>query len=472
MADFRLAFIADIHHYSEKLGNSGRAYELREGSDQKCLKETGAILDTVFAKFAAEDTDCVCIAGDITNDGEKVSHDEVLAKFLHLNEKKKLYLITSTHDWCSDHNPRRFEGNEIFNDVETLSAEELTNYYTLFGEKDCIASYKTPIGLVSRCFQVCPGLRLLAVHDDCDAKGGKSGYSEAHLQWMADQLKKAEEDGCKTIAMEHHLLLHPFCKLVNSGQSIGENFEVAAFLADHGLRLMFVGHSHMQRTTEFVSEKGNKITQINLGSLTGYPAPVTYVDFDGENAKVNVEFIKEFTYNGEKCDFEYFKKHTLGVLFNLLEAGKSDKQDFYERLRANGIKIPSYDLLYPIIRFICKKLLRAHCGGAGRLINFFTFGKGIDRKALKAIKRMPLLELVSKVFLSIFDGSVFVKDASAAEKKVVCSVGTLPSRIVKKLPLNKDKKEKILKTTDQIEALTKELMYPSEPDNMNTVIAL
>lgn len=472
MSELKLALIADIHHYSEKLGNSGRAYELREGSDQKCLKETGAIIDTVFEKLAAEDIDALLIAGDITNDGEKVSHDEIQEKFSRFNEKKKLYIITSTHDWCSDHNPRRFSGNDIFNDVETVDAKELTKRYGIFGEKDRISSYTTPLGLVSSCFQLSSDLRLLAVHDDCDAKGGKSGYSEKHLEWMKEMLKKAEEDGCKVIAMEHHLLLHPFCRLINSGQSIGDNFETASALADSGLRLMITGHSHMQRTTEFVSEKGNKITQINLGALTGYPSPVTYLTFDGKNAEINVEFTEEFTYNGEKYSSDYLKKHTTGVLLNLIEAGIHDKQDFYERLRANGIKLPSYNLLYPVIKFACKRLSKMTCAGAGRLINLFTFGKGVDRKALKEIRKMPLLELVTKVFLSIFDGSYAVSDATQAERKTVCSVGTLPSRIVKKLPVGKSKKEGILKTTDQIAALTRELMYPSLPDNHHTVIAL
>lgn len=470
MKIYKLAFIADLHHYSEKLGVSGRAYELREGSDQKCLKETGAIIDSAFNKLLSEDTDCVCIAGDITNDGEKFSHEEVFEKFARFNSEKKLYVITSTHDWCSDRNPRRFEGENIYNDVETLSPEELTKCYGDFGEKDCISEFRTKIGLASRCFQVCDGLRLLAVHDDCDAEGGKSGYSEEHLGWMVTQLKNAERDGNKCIAMEHHLLLHPFCRLINGGQSIGDNFKVASVLADNGLRLMLVGHSHMQRTTEFVSPNGNKITQINLGSLTGHPAPVTYLTFDGENAQIEVKSLDEFTYNGEKCGEEYFRRHTLGVLFNLLEAGVKDKKDFYERLRANGIKIPSYNLLYPIIRFVCKRLLKMKCGTAGKLINFFTLGKAIDKKALKVIRDKKLLDLVSDVFLSIFDGSRDMKNIPEEEKIIVCSVGRLPSRIIKKLPIKS--KEKILRTTDQIEILTKELMYPDLPDNEKCTITL
>lgn len=471
MSKVKLAFISDVHHYSELLGASGRAYELREGSDQKCLKETGAVIDAAFEKFKNNDTLAVCIAGDITNDGERVSHDEIYEKLKSLSEKKKVYLITSTHDWCSDNNPRRFDGNEVFHDVETLTAPEITSYYSVFGENDELSYYETPLGLRSRCFQVCEGLRLIAVNDDCDGRGGRSGYSEEHLQWMITQLKNAEKGGCKVVAMEHHLLLHPFCRFINSGQSIADNLEIASVLADNGLRLMFTGHSHMQRTTEFVSEKGNKITQINLGSLTGHPASVTYLTLDGENAEINVEFIEEFTYKGEKFGWDYFKEHTLGVLFNLLNAGVSDKQDFYERLSANGIKIPSYDLLYPIIRFVCKRLLKMKCGTAGRLINFITLGKGVD-KAYKKIKDMLLLDLVSLVFLSVFDGSYSVRELQEEAKLTVCSVGRLPSRIIRALPLKDGKKEGILKTTDQIEALTEELMYPSSPDNMNTVIKL
>ena len=140
MGKLTLAVIADIHHYSEKLGNTGRAYELRSGSDQKCLAESGAVVDSTFEMLAESDIDAVLIVGDITNDGERASHEEILAKLKKLNEKKSVYLITSTHDWCSDNHARRFVGEDVFTDVETLSGEEVRDWYASFGEKTLLSS--------------------------------------------------------------------------------------------------------------------------------------------------------------------------------------------------------------------------------------------------------------------------------------------------------------------------------------------
>ena len=76
----KLTFISDTHHYSKTLGTTGRQYFLRSGSDQKCLAETGEIIDSAFDKIAKSDTDAVMIIGDVTNDGEKISHIEFKEK--------------------------------------------------------------------------------------------------------------------------------------------------------------------------------------------------------------------------------------------------------------------------------------------------------------------------------------------------------------------------------------------------------
>ena len=141
MARYKAAFLADIHYFSPKLGTTGRAYELRSGSDQKCLAESGAVVDEAFQILADSDVDCVCIAGDLTNNGERWSHDEMIAKMDALNAKKPVYAITSTHDWCSDGRSRRYVGAEAIWDAETYGEADLPDLYRHFGEKDELAKF-------------------------------------------------------------------------------------------------------------------------------------------------------------------------------------------------------------------------------------------------------------------------------------------------------------------------------------------
>ena len=49
MADsLKFYLITDLHHYAPSLGTSGKAYEKWNNKEQKCLAETGAIIDAAF----------------------------------------------------------------------------------------------------------------------------------------------------------------------------------------------------------------------------------------------------------------------------------------------------------------------------------------------------------------------------------------------------------------------------------------
>lgn len=474
MSKIRLAVISDLHYYSPSLGTSGRAYELRSGSDQKALAESGAVIDTVFDRLGSSDVDAVLIPGDLTNDGERVSHEEIREKLRLLRTKKPVYLITSTHDWCTDGNARRFSGDETLYDVPTLGAEELSSYYDEFGAETKLAEYRTGRGFYSRCYQVAPGLRLLAVNDDMDGEGGKSGYSPAHLDWMREQLRAAEAAGDKVVAMEHHMMLYHLSPLINKGQSIGDSYAAAEALADAGLRLIFVGHSHMQRTVRWVSPAGNPITQINVGALCGYPAPINYLTVEDGVARHRVEFLESFLLDGDIADGVFFKKHTTAVLDHVLDAAAGkDPEELKARLGAHGIRVK--ENLFPLLRFASRRLKNATVGGAGGWVNFLTLGRGLNKKAVAALKEEPLLPYVKTLFLCVFDGSERLKTWpkwTDDAKTVVLDVGRLPGRVVKKLPIKKEKKEKLLNTVGQIRALVTELAEPCAPDNAESETAL
>ena len=135
---YKIAVVSDIHYYSETLGVSGPAFDIRYNGDQRCLRESGAITQAAFDKISSSDCDSVIIAGDMSNDGEKVSHDEFIEKLKVLDEKKPTNVIFATHDWCCDGNARKFVGEFDITGIPTYNPAELRQLYKPYGENSWI----------------------------------------------------------------------------------------------------------------------------------------------------------------------------------------------------------------------------------------------------------------------------------------------------------------------------------------------
>ena len=125
----KFAVIADPHYYSETLGNSGKAYERRAGSDQKMLALSRGTVLAALEHIKNSDAKFLLIAGDLSNDGERASHEEMREILYEFKKIMPVYVITATHDWCCDGNPRRYEGDNIYHDVETVAVDELHEFY-------------------------------------------------------------------------------------------------------------------------------------------------------------------------------------------------------------------------------------------------------------------------------------------------------------------------------------------------------
>ena len=187
---------------------------------------------------------------------------------------------------------------------------------------------------------------------------------------------------------------------------------------------------------------------------------------------MTVEPLREFTYGGQTLGADYIRDHSTAVLTNVLHAAATDKNELRDRLGAHGIRVKPLDKIYFLVRHFARLALRVTVGGAGRRVNALTFGKGVNRKAVRALKKEPLLPLILQIFLCVFDGSASAKTLPAPAKVIATDVSTLPRRVVRKLPLGKARKEKLYKTFDQIEGVVKELLYPSAPDNQHCFIDL
>ncbi len=427
----KLTFIADTHHYSKTLGTTGRQYNLRSGSDQKCLAQTGEIIDAAFKKIADSDTDAVMIAGDLTNDGEMASHIEFREKLYKLREKKRIFLITATHDWCCDQNPRRFSGNTVTHDVEVMQSRELPEFYREFGPDDAISKFITHIGTCSYVAQIGENVRLLALNDDKNEKD-HAGFTEEHFQWIEAQIKKAREDNCLIIGMEHHLLIPHISPLITGGSvCVADREYVASRLADAGLRYMFVGHSHIQNTADFKSEKGNIITEINVGSLVGYPAPIVNVTVNDDlTLSYEVEHLESFTLDGKEIDAqEFLKNHALALIHRLLYSlNKQELSDRLTALQLNGNKLSKFSyVILPLFKFIRTADVKMLYKKLKRL----GLAKDIDKSLAEKFKNKKLLSFADEIMLAAFDGSVKKYSREDDYYRLVMSVVSIPSKIMK-----------------------------------------
>jgi hypothetical protein len=458
----RIAFVADIHLYSSSLGVSGRAYELRSGSDQKCLAESAAVTDAAFELIKKSGAKAVAVVGDVTNDGEMCSHSEIVEKLTALDRSVPVYPITSTHDWCSDNNPRRYDGENVYNDVETAGKEKLNEMYLPFGKEKEISSFKTKIGFFSRVFSVAHGVRLMMINDDCDGLNGKSGYSEEHIAWVKTEAEKAKNAGDIIIAAEHHLALPCISPLVNSSQRISDGEKIADIMADCGIRLLLVGHSHMMRATEHVSPYGNKITQFNLSALCGYPAAITYADIDTESGTVKItnEYINEFIYNGKNYGREYFAEHATNIVTNILNGALKDKKEFADRLGAMGIKFSPNDKQYKLVKKGVGFLTNVKVGRAAHIINTLVPGAGYPKSMTANIKNDNLLGYILPVFLSVFDGGEAMKGVPDEVREIVKHTGRVAATSVHRLPIPKKKKSKIESIVEKVGDTLNELAEP------------
>lgn len=442
----RLTFIADTHHYSKTLGTSGRQYFLRSGSDQKCLAETGDIIDAAFEKIANSDTDAVMIAGDVSNDGELVSHTEFREKLYRLKKSKKVYLITATHDWCCDGNPRRFRGGIVTHDVETMPSNKLRDFYYDFGPKDALSEYITHIGTCSYVVQLSEKVRLLALNDDKN-ENDHAGFTEEHFQWIEKQLENAKNDSCLMIGMEHHLLTPHINPLITGGGTCVENREyVASRLADAGLKYMFVGHSHIQSTTDFVSEKGNKIVEINVGSLVGYPAPIVNVTVnDDMTLTYRVEHLEKFSLDGKEIDAQKFlASHATALVHRVLDS--PSKQELADRLTALQIDGEKISNLFFAVKPILNIVKTNTVIDAYKKLKILGVSHFVDKGLVEKFKNERLIDFVDSILLSAFDGGLTAYDRESDYYKLVMSFISIPSKLFKS---NNDMK-KLVFTADAI----------------------
>lgn len=305
MQNLNFYLVTDTHFFDPSFKRSGAAYEKRSISDQKCVAETPAIIDAGFKQIADDkETNIILIPGDLVYRGEYQSHIGLRNRLYKLKEQgKKIYLITARHDY-DDNDSFEFDGDKML-PVKAMPRDELRDFYKDFGFDGAISEHKESMSYVA---QLADGIRLLALNCDGDCKDFK-GLWDNQMKWALEQIEDAHRTGNYIFAMTHYPLL-PFSPIMNliSDSHLTDWEKRANQFADAGLDLIFTGHMHAQAVTEYVTENGNKITDVQTGCFVGCSCAYRKVTIKDSTADIKSYTINDFDYDKQgKSASEYFQ---------------------------------------------------------------------------------------------------------------------------------------------------------------------
>lgn len=393
MKPFKFFVITDTHYFAKSLSASGKPYEEFMDFEQKCYAETPYINDAVFDYLAKQtEADTILIAGDLSFNGEKASHEEFVTLLGKLKDAgKDVYIVTAGHDI----EPNPFEYTEDGRQpVEGVKFFDLYDYYRDFGYDKAISFYRENLSYVA---QLTEGVRLLVLCNDSEEQKNIA-YTDELLAWAKEQMDKAKVDGQMMFAMEHYPVLpgQPILTLIPDARQ-KESKKLYTLLADNGVHLIFTGHMHNQSINVVETENGNKFFDVCTGSVIGCPAFMRLCTIEDENT-VTIKSIPvpDFSWDtkGKDCTV-YLREQFERMIRTLVGSMQYDPGRFLRKLGGDKPKF------HKVVKVVGKSL---NTWTVGRVAKIFFV------KAHKDIKDRKFIDLVVDIARNAFEGDQpFVK---------------------------------------------------------------
>lgn len=389
MRPFTFYLVTDTHYFKNSIGAYGEEYERFMDFEQKCYAETQAIDEAVFDMLAQkDDADTVLIAGDLSFNGEKESH-EAFSKLLHdFCEKsgKRVFVVTAGHD--INDAPFGYNENGRFT-PEGTKFEELLGYYKDFGYADAIAFNEEHLSYVA---ELTEDVRLLTICNDT-AEGKHLAYDDAFLAWIAEQAKKAQADGKMMIAMEHYPVLpgQPLLALIGDARQV-EAQKLIDTLANNGVHLIFTGHMHNQSINMVETAQGERFYDVCTGAAIGCPAFLRRVTIeDARTVRIESVPVPEFAWDKKGMSGEaYLKAQFDRMILTLINCMKDDPVRLMKKLR-----IKPTPFLIKVFPRLGKKLSKMTVGSVARLLAV---------RADPEIRKEPFVGFAVDLVRSVFEG--------------------------------------------------------------------
>ena len=290
----KIAVISDTHYLSQKLAKDGVALQNFEAATGRNVEDLHQVLSQVVHELKIHRPDVLLIAGDITNHGERDSHIDFVNKLKPLTDSgTQIFVVPGNHD-VNVPNAKAYIGDKP-TPTSSISAQELEEIYALFGYADAI---KRDSASLSYLAEVNDSIWLLGIDSNKYKENTTTTISSgrihpATMNWALEILKEAKSKDILVLGLMHHGLVEHmlYQSALMPDYLIDDWKNNAEILADSGLKVIFTGHFHSNDITLLTTPKGNKIYDIETGSLAGYPFPYRLIALQDNKLDVESYFI-------------------------------------------------------------------------------------------------------------------------------------------------------------------------------------
>jgi 3',5'-cyclic AMP phosphodiesterase CpdA len=300
--DLTLFVATDIHYLAETLRDNGQAFQkfVNEG-DGKQLNYISEIMDAFVYDMKEKKPEVLIISGDLTNNGELKSHQELAEKLKEVEAQgTSVYVIPGNHDILNPWARGFKEEKQCW--AETISPKEFSKVYKEYGYDEAVIRDETTLSYLAA-----PSEEVWLLMLDTSQYDNNKVFefpqtdgeiSPATLVWIKECIDLAKKNNVELIPVMHHNLLN-HSEVIIDGYTLNNNDELLAVFEQNNLRLSLSGHIHIQ---DISSHKD--IYDVATSSLAVYPQQYGILKY--------LPASKEYHYSSSWIDMEGWAK-TVGL---------------------------------------------------------------------------------------------------------------------------------------------------------------
>ncbi len=294
----KIAVVSDIHYMDPSLLRNGAEnqapFQDYLAQDPKLVQFSSWIFQQVVSDLKTLQPDLLLVPGDLTKDGELVSHQAVAGYLDQLRLRgTKVFVIPGNHD-INNAKAVQYDGAG-YTQLPRTQVADFTTIYKNFGYDQ---TDRDPASL-SYLAKPYNDLWILSIdaseYETYGPEGDKADgrIKDATMTWALEKLAQAKQQGVTVFGLMHHNLVEHY-----SGQTqldpgyVVDNWQTRVKqLMDAGLRIIFTGHYHANDITGYVQD-GKQLYDIETGSLVTPPSPYRIVTVKNKKLEIRTNTVQ------------------------------------------------------------------------------------------------------------------------------------------------------------------------------------